>query len=78
MADITEYTILDRDEATHRVMQHLEGKNDPRREAIVEWGEVLCESCDASMAKEGQTITIGFKCWRCATPVVGFDPIKKE
>jgi predicted RNA-binding Zn-ribbon protein involved in translation (DUF1610 family) len=72
---IQSYTIVDESRATHKVIQYLHGKSNPEQEAVVVYGECLCESCDKTLAKENETINIGFKCWNCGTPVLRFDPI---
>jgi hypothetical protein len=72
---MNEYLIPPHGQETHRVIQHLEGKDPPRQEAISEYGDILCESCDACIAMEGTILKIGHRCWRCWTPVVAFEPI---
>jgi hypothetical protein len=49
--------------------------NELHREASVEHGEALCDSCDAVIAREGETVNIGHRCWRCSTEVIGFEPV---
>lgn len=70
------YTVPPHDEATFYVIQEIRGKG--RREAIHQYGDILCESCDYVLANEGETITIGHTCRRCNTPVVDFLPVKDE
>jgi hypothetical protein len=67
------YTIPETGKSTHRVMQDLGSKG--IREAISEYDELLCESCDSVLARAGETINIGYSCKRCGTQVVAFEPI---
>lgn len=70
----TEY-VNRHEQETHRVMIESCGRRLP---CISEWGDVLCESCDAVLASEGTPMRLGDKCWRCAAVIVAFEPVRQE
>lgn len=75
MNQLMEYKVVDDDKKTHRIIQWVNGKRHPMHEAIIQWGESLCESCDRLLANENQVIKIGHQCQSCKTPVIGFMPM---